>query len=78
METFKTALAILASLLTIYNFYLNRKAEKKIKAINEILIENNITTSQLNNGNFNKQVTSGENGVSIMGKGNTVTKGKDQ
>ncbi|KAB7634509.1 hypothetical protein [Bacillus sp. B3-WWTP-C-10-D-3] len=77
METFKTALAILASLLTIYNFYLNRKAEKKIKALNEILIENNITTSQLNKGNFNKQVTSGENGVSIMGKGNTVTTGKD-
>lgn len=77
METFKTVLAVLASLLTIYNFYLNRKSEKKIKELNEILIENNISSSQMNKGNFNKQVNSGENGVSIMGKRNSVTKGKD-
>lgn len=78
METFKTILAVVASLLTIYNFYLNRKSEKKIKELNEILIENNITSSQINKGSFNKQATSGEHGVSIIGKGNSVTKGKDQ
>lgn len=78
METFKTILAVVASLLTIYNFYLNRKSEKKIKELNEILIENNIISSQINKGSFNKQATSGEHGVSIIGKGNSVTKGKDQ
>ncbi|MGG0790407.1 hypothetical protein ABE132_17160 [Peribacillus simplex] len=78
METFNTILAVVASLLTIYNFYLNRKSEKKIEKLNEILIENNITSSQVSKGNRNKQVTSGDHGVSIMGKGNSVTKGKDQ
>ncbi|SFE26401.1 hypothetical protein SAMN05428981_104224 [Bacillus sp. OV194] len=75
METLKVSLGILASLLSIYNFYLNRKSEKKIKGLTQILEENNITLTVNNKGN--RQATSGDNGVSIVGKKNTVSRGKD-
>lgn len=81
MEIFKTSLGIIASLLSIYSFYLSRKSDKKIKELNKILIDNNITTKNLNKrshkGNFNKTATSGKGGTSIVGNDNTVTKEKD-
>jgi hypothetical protein len=78
MQTISTILAIIASLLTIYNVYINRKNERKIKELTEILIENENNTSLINKGNFNKQASSGDHGVSIIGKGNSITKGRDQ